>query len=119
MKIAVFEDDRGFTEALMSLLEWYGGHTVVLTCVSVSEAQEALRCTDDGKLLSGVEFEIAIVDGNLSFGRYDGGDGEEVCRLLKQLSPVPHIIGNSGGGSVRGADTQANKDVTRLLELLA
>ena len=118
MRAAVFEDDDFISELLVRLLK-RAGYEVVLTCASMKEARNALRRTDDGSLPNTVGIDIAIVDGNLTFGQYNGLEGAELCRLLRQLSPTPRIVGNSGGNPVYGADVQVHKDVTRLVQILA
>lgn len=116
MKLALFEDDQFLLDMMPNLLA-SEGHEVVLICDSLSASREALQVDASGVLVSGVSFDTAIVDGNLSPG-YSGQDGVEICTLLKLLNPRPMIIGNSGGGRVVGADHQSMKDISLLLKLL-
>lgn len=83
-------------------------HEVVATIFTMREAREFLACDAQGQLISAPAFDVAIVDGNLSWS-YDGSDGREICELLAQLVPRPLSIGHSGGGAVMGADEQSPK----------
>lgn len=116
MKLALFEDDQFLIDVMTGLLK-KNGHDVVLTCMSLADSRIALTVDSHGKLKSAIDFDAAIVDGNLSPG-ISGQDGVQICRLLRTINPSPVIIGNSGGGTVVGADHQARKDLSFLLALL-
>lgn len=116
MRIALFEDDEWLVDNLTRLLESMG-HQIVFSCQTLSESEQMLVSNDEGRLANGHEIDLAIVDGDLKFGMLLQ-DGAKICRLLKNLQPRPLIIGNSGGGSVEGADKQAHKKLDTLLEFL-
>ncbi len=116
MRVAIFEDNR-LHVTLMNTVLVKRGHEVVLCCYSLSDAQHRLQTNKSSRLYRGLEIDIAIVDGNLS-GAINGRDGKEICRMLQQVVPRPYIIGNSGIGTVMGADAQAEKDVGRLMAII-
>lgn len=113
MRIAIIEDNDGYIEDLEVFLN-SRGHKIVLVCRTIDETKEALRCSDDGRLQSGIEFDVAIVDGNLGPTAAFGADGELTCSLLNVLLPHPTIVGFSGGNNVYGADRQSRKNMFKL-----
>lgn len=116
LRIALFEDDASLVADMSTLLR-RRGYEVVLICESMTQVYEALGVDRSGKLINGITFDVAVVDGNLGQG-LTGQDGAEICHRLQFISPLPHIIGNSGAGPVQGAHVQAYKDITLLQSLL-
>lgn len=95
-----------------------GGHRVVATATSLTEAGEVIATLRE----QGVQ--VAIVDGNLGSGPWassDGRDGRRIVKLIRDLHPDVKIVGATGAPEgVEGADVNVRKsaemDPTKLNE---
>jgi len=57
------------------------------------------------------DIDVAIVDGNLTFGETAGNDGELVARTIKATHPRIVVIGNAAERSIVAADINCPKSL--------
>src|SRR3990167_6663806 len=109
-KLVLFEDDDTFVEFVEYAVE-DTGHTLVARYSTFAQALQGIQSLDP-------EVGAAIVDGNLSRHVTTGNDGAAIIRELKKINPNIVTIGNTlDNRGVRGADSQAGKDLEVLIGL--
>lgn len=100
-KVAVFEDDKRWSDIYRYLLE-DAGHKIV---VSAATRESALKAVQQFKELG---VQVAIVDGNLNPNDADGADGQAVLAAIRSTAQDVKTVGVSAL-SVRGVDVNVGK----------
>ena len=101
-KVFFVEDDDDSREVSTEFLEMKG-HRVVEKASSLREAISKIP------FLNRKGVNVAIVDGNLSFGDESGRDGETVSREIKAKHPNIVVIGHALSKPISTADINCTK----------
>lgn len=119
-RIAIFEDDPGYMEAL-KIHVTLGGNEVVICSTSREKALADIR--DRVERLGSLAVDIALVDGNLS-GDTSNEDGREIAALLREHGGEElFILSNSGteeliGGADMKTKPALSKDITHQMKIV-
>lgn len=101
-RVFFVEDNNDSRETSTEFLEM-SGHIVVETASSLNEALKKIPN------LNAKGVNVAIVDGNLSFGDESGRDGELVAREIKAKQPNIVVIGHALKKPISTADINCPK----------
>lgn len=84
-----------------------GGHKVRLTARTFAEAKSAVDKFGEEKI------HVAILDRNLTTGKYDGSEGDQLLAKINQMWPNVKTVGMSSG-SFPGTDVDLRYNLDEL-----
>lgn len=100
--VFLIENDENSRENAVTFLEM-AGHRVVETASTLDEALNKIPS------LTNKGVDVAIVDGNLSFGDESGKNGEVIAREIKAAHPEIVVIGHALRKPISTADVNCPK----------
>lgn len=101
-RVFVVEDEPEWRRHFGRTLE-RAGHQVVLTATTLVDALSKVLSLEK----KGVQ--VALVDGNLTTGSWDGTDGCRVVEAIKENAPSVKIVGVSASSDIPGVDVNLRK----------
>lgn len=100
-RVFVAEDSKDYQDIISEYLE-KAGHSVIFRATTFKDAMAGVDLLDQLKI------DVAVLDGNLSYGEDGGDEGRAILRAIRERAPRVRTVGMSGL-SVRGTDVDLGK----------